>query len=415
MYIVRLPRLGQTMEQGILNTWCVDEGADFAVGDALYEVETEKMNTEVEAKQDGILVRVVVRSGTAEVPVGTVLAVAAEPGETVTDAEIDAFLAAEAGVTAQEQEQEQEQGQGQEEPADSAVPLLPEPVTVTAKPQAVPAARHLARELGVDLAALDGSGAGGAVRVADVRAAVPPATHVGPAPAPVPRARTAGGPARVAARIPVQGVARAMADAMARSWAVPQFTQQISLDATALVARLKRLRYEGVPASYNDLIIAATARAATEVPEVNASFAGSEIVRYAEVNVSIAIATDRGLLVPVVRGVDTLPIADLVAETKDLAERTRLGKLGEADLSGGTITVSNLGAFGVDSGMPLLNEPQCALVFVGSLADRPAAVDGVLAVRKTLNVAIAYDHRVVDGMTAARFTQALRTRLEAGG
>lgn len=402
---MRLPRLGQTMEQGILTGWLVDEGSTFVTGDPLYEVETDKMNTEVEAKQDGVLVRIVVLSSGSEIPVGTVLAVTADPAETPSAADVDAFLAAEGLALVIKEDDEVPASAFGSVPA----PSVPGPLAAPAapgEPLAVPAARHLARERGVDLATVEGSGEGGAVRVADLDRVAATTTVAG-----------TGGPVDVpiAARIPVQGVGRAMADAMVRAWSVPQFTQQISVDATALVARLQRLRYEGVPVSYNDLVVAATAGAATDVPEVNATFADTEILRFAQVNVSLAMATERGLLVPVVRAVESLAIADLVATTKDLAERARQGRLDERDLTGGTITVSNLGAAGVDTGVPLLNAPQCALVFVGSLADRPVVVDGGLAVRKQLDIAIAYDHRVVDGMTASGFTRALRTRLEAGG
>jgi pyruvate dehydrogenase E2 component (dihydrolipoamide acetyltransferase) len=220
----------------------------------------------------------------------------------------------------------------------------------------------------------------------------------------------------VAERIPVRGIGKAMAEAMTRSWSqVPQFVQQVSLDATALTARLKRLRYEGVPVTYTDLLVAAVASTASEVPAVNATFAGEEIVRYADVNVSIAVATDRGLLVPVVRRAHELSIGDIAATTKGLAERAKAGSLTSDDMSDGTITVSNLGAFGIDTGTPIVNAPQSAIVFVGSLSDQPVVVNGAVTVRSRLNVAVAYDHRVVDGMAAATFTSALKARLEAGG
>jgi pyruvate dehydrogenase E2 component (dihydrolipoamide acetyltransferase) len=148
---------------------------------------------------------------------------------------------------------------------------------------------------------------------------------------------------------------------------------------------------------------------------VNASFAGEEIVRYADVDVAVAVATDRGLLVPVVRRAQELSIGQVADTTKSLAERARAGKLGADELTGGTITLSNLGAFGIDTGTPIINAPQSALVFVGTMSDQPTVVSGAIVVQPRLNVAVAYDHRVLDGMTAARFSAALRTRLEAGG
>jgi pyruvate dehydrogenase E2 component (dihydrolipoamide acetyltransferase) len=435
MHIVRLPRLGQTMESGIITLWCVEEGASFAIGDPLYEVETDKMNTEVEAKQDGVLVRIIAPSGNLDVPVGAVLAVIAAPHEVVDEAAIDELLASGPAVVV---EDEDEPAPDAEATSEAQPAHAPEPPVVVEAPEqgsvlAVPKARALAKSRGIDLAEVEGSGENGVIRVLDVVAAskardvATPVCDVSPPPAP---ARVASQPAlaarpaadgyvgepRVSARIPVRGVARSMAETMARSWPqVPQFVQQISLDATALAARLKRLRYEGLAVTYTDLLVSAVAQTAVEVPQVNASFAGDEIVQYHDVNVSIAVATDRGLLVPVVRQASTLAIAEVAATTRSLAERGREGQLTSDDMSGGTITVSNLGAFGIDTGTPIVNAPQCAIVFVGSLGEQAVVLDGALAVQLRLNVAIAYDHRVVDGMAAAAFTSALKKRLEAGG
>jgi pyruvate dehydrogenase E2 component (dihydrolipoamide acetyltransferase) len=196
---------------------------------------------------------------------------------------------------------------------------------------------------------------------------------------------------------------------------VPQFVQQISVDAAALVARLKRVRYEGTHVTYTDLLVHSIAHAAMEVTEVNASFGNGEIIRYADVNVSVAMATDRGLVVPVVHRATELSLAEVAASTKHLAELARAGRLNLDHLSGGTISLSNLGAFGIDTGFPIVNAPQCALVFVGRLGQEPVVVDGRIEVGTRLQLAVAFDHRVVDGMTAARFTQALRARIENGG
>jgi pyruvate dehydrogenase E2 component (dihydrolipoamide acetyltransferase) len=426
MQIIRLPRLGQTMETGIMTLWCLAEGDQFATGDPLYEVETEKMTSEVEAKQDGVLVRILVPAGD-EAGVGAVLGVMAALGEAVSDAEVDAFVAEihfaiepddENEAPAQpersqpqlsEPEPQQPQSQLVEREAapvpEAAAGREPEP-SRTDRVLAVPRAREVAKQLDVDLAAVRGSGVGGVVRVDDVRSA---------AGRPTARGGYEGSP-RVAQRIPVRGVARSMAEAVTRSWReVPQFVQQVSLDATALVARLKRLRYEGLAVTYTDLLISAVAATARDAPDINATFTPEEIIRYADVNVSFAVATDRGLVVPVVRQAHELSVAEIADRTKELAGRARDGRLTAADTTDGTITVSNLGAFGVDTGTPIVNAPQSAIVFVGSLGDRAVVVNGQIAIRTMLNVAIGYDHRVVDGMAGAMFTSALKARLEAGG
>lgn len=398
MYMIRLPRLGQTMESGTITEWHFAEGDRFDAGQPLYDVETEKMNTEVEAKQDGVLVKVLTVAGD-QVPVGTVLAVAAEPGETFTSTDIDALVGEQAGATTEATPDPvaEPSPAGDEQPAGMAVAQ-----PAAGRVRAVPKARHLARQLGVDLRSVRGSGRNGVIRVSDVEAGNGDAGYVG---AP-----------RVAERIPVKGVAKAMADAMTRSWTeIPQFVQQISLDATALRARLERLRYEGVPVTYTDLLVAAVAATVREVPVVNSTITDDEIVRYSDVNVTVAVAADHGLLVPVVRQADRLPIDRVAATTKELAARARQGKLSAADVSDGTITVSNLGAFGVETGTPIVNAPQSAIVFVGALSDRAVVRDGQVVVRPMLNIAVGYDHRVIDGMAGAQFTSALKNRLEAGG
>ena len=487
MQAVRLPRLGQTMEAGALTLWYLDEGDTFREGDPLYEVETEKSNADVEAKQDGVLLRILAQPGAGELPVGTVLAVIGDLNQSVPDHDIEVFLAglnhgagadtADAepatppddaptdvakdepqqqvipgAVVKEEAKQEvvanvviKDEAQEQVGPNGVLKDEYRQQVLAASSEQpgrvhAVPKARQVARQLGVDLQEVAGSGDRGVIRVNDVLRTAPlrPPAQL-PAPSPTPT--HAGAPASavaapgplvppggtpvfepgddrpaVRARLPLNGVHRAMAQTMARTWTeVPQFVQQMSVDATALVARLKRVRFEGTPATYTDLLVGAVAAAAAEVSEVNSSLLGEEIVQYADVNVSVAVATDRGLYVPAVRRAQFLSLSEITTATKALAEKARAGNLTRADLSGGTITLSNLGAFGVDTGFPILNAPQCALVFAGTLGDQPVVIDGRVCVQARLNLAIAFDHRVVDGMAAARFSAALRARVEAGG
>jgi len=386
------------MESGIIIIWHVAEGDEFAEGEPLYEVETDKMTSEVEAKQAGRLLRIAARAGT-EIPVGTVLAVAAEPGEVNADEEITAFLA-DTGVLIPAAGADDSQAAA---PATAvAQPVDPAGAAPSGRPKAVPKARAQAKALGIDLAAVRGSGPNGVIRVADV-AALSSAQTDGPNP-------------RVAERIPLQGVRKAMAEAVTRSWKeIPQFVQQVSLDAMALQARLNRLRYEGLAVTYTDLLISAVAKTAADCPDVNARYTADGIIRFADVNVSFAVASDRGLLVPTIQRADHLSIHDLAEHTKSLAAKAKDRKLSADDVRGGTITVSNLGAFGIDTGTPLVNAPHCATVFVGSLRDEAVVLNGQIVIQPRLHIAIAYDHRVVDGMTAAGFTTGLKERLEAGG
>jgi pyruvate dehydrogenase E2 component (dihydrolipoamide acetyltransferase) len=201
-----------------------------------------------------------------------------------------------------------------------------------------------------------------------------------------------------------------MADVVARSWSeVPQFVQQIWVDATGLVARRKR---DGV--SYTDLIIDAIVDAVAEVPDVNASYRDGEIVVYEDVNLSVAVATDGGLVVPVVHRAQALDSAERGHRLRELVERAQAGRLAPEDVASGTITLSNLGMYGVETGTPLVTHPQAAIVFAGAMKDRVVAVDGRVEVRPTIGFAVGFDHRVVDGARAATFVAALRRGLEAG-
>lgn len=414
MIIIRLPRLGQTMEQGVLSLWCQPEGGAFSTGDVLYEVETEKMTTPVEAKQDGVLVRIITPVGD-EIPVGAAIAVVAAPDEAVDDDILDAFLRENNVEARQEAIPRDETGSAAPpmlsvHPSMEGAPVAPfdstrSPAGKDIGPApAVPKARAIAKERGITLHDVHGTGVGGTVRVGDLDVYLRE------------NSSTYRGSARISERVPVHGVMRSMADSVTRSWTeVPQFVQQVLADGSALKARMKRLRFEGYEVTYTDLLISAVAITAAEVSEVNASFLGDEIVRYGDVNVSFAVATERGLVVPVLRAADQRSLEDIAAETRSLADRAREGRLTQHDVSDGTITISNLGAFGVDTGTPLVNAPQSAIVFIGSLKDQPVAEDGRLVIRPMLNLSCAFDHRVIDGMTGARFTSALKNRIEAGG
>lgn len=412
MHLLHLPRLGQTMERGTVEEWLIAEGVAFAIDEPLYRVLTDKVDVEVEAKLPGTLARIVLAAG-QEVEVGTLLGVVADPGELLDAAAIDAAVAADLA----------EAGGTERAPLVAVAGLAAAQVMAAAaravppaggRVKALPKARALAAELGVDLAGVTGTGAAGAITVEDVEAAAGGAAG-GSGVAPGSAAGAAGALPGVAVRErrPVRGVARAMAEAVTRSWAeVPQFVQQVSFDATALKERRARERAavreaHGIDLTYTDLIVDAVVEAVRAVPEANATFTGGEIVLYEDVNVGVAVATAAGLVVPVVRQAQTLGLGARAAALHAVAERAREGRLAHDDVSGATITVSNLGMQGIDGGMPLVPVPNAAIVFAGTLADRAWVVDGALAVRPVLSLSNGYDHRVLDGATAARFTMAL--------
>ena len=398
MYKLYLPRLGQTMEKGTIQAWMKEEDDFFEVGDVLYEVETEKVVTEVEAKQPGTLARILVPVG-EERPAGTVLAIAADPGEEPSEEEIEAAVSEAAG--------EVDEAAAEEAAEEAEVPAEAPARASGGKVRAMPKARALARELGVDLEAVEGTGRNGSITVGDVRAAADGARDGD--------GTGARGP-RVAETRSLSGLGRTMAEVVARSWReIPQFVQMVELDAGALTERRRAEteRAEGAAPSYTDLLIEAMVGAVEEEPLANASFAGGdEIVVYRDVHVSLAVATETGLVVPVVRRAQELSLAELASATRGVAKKAREGGLAAEDVEGGTITLSNLGMLGIEAGTPMVTAPQAAVVFAGAIVEKPMAVDGRVEIRPALTLSIGYDHRVLDGATAARFTTALRRQIE---
>lgn len=377
-----LPTFGHTMQTGTVVDWHVEEGDAFEVGDVLYTVDTEKSTVDVEAKQDGVLARIVTDPG-AEVPTGTLLAVVAQPGEPV-DGEAVERVIREAADSADEADAEPDRS--------GVAPSVGQAHDHT-RTRASPRARRLAGELSVDLAAVNGTGPDGAVTVEDLQAA-------------------GGDMPRIRERRTLHGVRKAMAEQMIRSWQVPQFSQDITVDVTNLRMRRKQLREEGVEAGVTDLLIDVVVAAVVEVPEVNAVYRDGEIVLYESVNVAVAVATDAGLVVPVLRDCQDLALPERIERRRALTNRARDGELAPEDSTNATISVSNLGMTAVETGVPLVNAPQVCTVFAGRAVDKPVAVGDGIEVRPVMHVVIAYDHRVVDGAVGARFTTAVRDGLE---
>lgn len=383
MFKIVLARQGQTMEQGTIVRWLVELGEPMTVGAELYEIETEKTIVPIEATRPGRIVRFVAQPGDT-VAVGALLAVAAEPDEQAGEAQIDALIdSPQEGVAASAVQAWPAPESGKPAPRETKVPVSPK-------------ARALASELGVRLADVTGTGLGGAIVPDDIRRAAS-AQQLDAAASPRPGVR----------RTPLSPIARSMIAALDRAWQTPQFTQGIHLDASALVAARKADGTFG----YMDYFLDAVVRAARDVPEVLARIVGSELELQDAVDVTVATATDQGLLVPVLRNAEALDLRQRREDWRALVERARAGKLGADEASGGIVALSNLGTRGVDYGTPLLPAGHSLIVFVGSLETRPIVVDDRLEARPTLHVAVTYDHRVIDGVLGSRYTSALRAAL----
>jgi pyruvate dehydrogenase E2 component (dihydrolipoamide acetyltransferase) len=379
MFSIQLARQGQTMEQGTIVQWKKQEGDDIAVGEELYEIETEKAIVPIEVTRPGRLLKLLVAPGDTVV-VGTLLALAADPGERVSASQLED--AVRTGVVS-------EKSQSVHEPVAGVRPAAAS--DNQKKPTAVPKARVLAQELGVDLAHVQGSGEGGMILPEDVR-----------------RAKPSQPEKSLCRRVPLSPIARSTIAALERAWQTPQFTQGILIDASALV---RAKSDSGRNLSYMDLFLDAIVRAARTVPDVLARVVENDIVYQQSIDISIATATDAGLLIPVLRDAGGFSMDSRSAAWRQVVDGARAGRLTPQQMSGGIIALSNLGTRGVDYGTPLLPVGHAAIIFVGALATRPLAVAEKLEARPSLHVAITYDHRVIDGVLASRFTSAINEAL----
>jgi pyruvate dehydrogenase E2 component (dihydrolipoamide acetyltransferase) len=413
------------MEEARLESWLVPPGVSFAIGEVLYEVETEKVTTGVEATVAGSIVRALVADGD-QLEVGALLAVIADPGERPTPDQIDAFVAgrefAEPPAASNLSSDDQQE----------RVSALPAEATASANElaqpsRAMPKTRALAKSIGVDLAEVRPLVPGAVITEQQVRAAAlaRAGSEIVSAPTRQPVAERpnleALAPApstpegiEVRERRRLSGIQRRMADVTARTWTtVPHFSQSVDIDASGWQRRRDMLRdMTGMKVGYTDLILTAMVRAVQEVPDVNSSYLGDELVIYRDVNISIAVDSPHGLQVPVLHRMQDLSEAGRARLLRDRTAKARDGSLGLDDVKGGTITMSNLGRFGIEGGMPMLTTPQAAIVFVGAIVPRVVPVAEGIGVRPICTLVTAFDHRALDGATAARFTSALRRLLQ---
>ncbi|MFC6236796.1 dihydrolipoamide acetyltransferase family protein [Longivirga aurantiaca] len=409
--ILRMPEVAAGATEAILSAWNVPVGQAYSAGDLLVTIETDKAVVDVEAEADGVLLRLLAEAG-ATVEVGSPIAVTGASGETVDDAAIAALGissptstdAPAAAVVA----------------ASVAAAAATAPATPGERVFASPLARKIARDAGVDLAALDGTGPGGRIRRRDVEAhlAAAPAASVAapaaPAPAASPKPVAVTGDAEYVDE-PNSRLRNAIAARLTESkTTAPHFYVRGSARVDRLLALRKEINDGGdIKVSVNDLVVKAVAKAHTLVPALNVIWTGDAIRHFSRVDVSIAVATESGLVTPVVRGVDRLSLGELAAATQDLAARAKDKRLQQSELEGGTISVSNLGMFGTEDFAAIINPPQASILAVGAARQEPVVVDGALAVGTVMHVTLSVDHRPVDGAAAAEWMRAFLGLLEA--
>ena len=404
---VKLPRLGQGMEAGTIVKWLKSEGDKVEKGEPLYELDTDKVTQEVEAEASGVLLRIAVAEG--EVPVGQTIAFIGEEGEQAPEPSGNGASAAqkvdeepqEEGSPGPAREQEREQGR---EVAEQIAEASQRPAQDGSRVKASPLARRIARERGIELSALTGTGPEGRIVAEDVERAV-----VSSAPAAPP----AAAPGEVERR-ELTSIRKTIARRLTEAWQIPVFQLQVSVDmarANELVARLRE-HEDGPKATVTDVLTKVCAAALLRHREVNAQYTDDAILILPTANIGIAVAAPQGLVVPVIHGAERLRLTEIAAARADIVSRAREGKLTRDDLENGTFTISNLGMFRVERFTAVLNPPQAAIVAIGATEERAVAVHGEVVVRPTMTITGTFDHRAVDGAPAAEFLQTVKELLE---
>ncbi len=392
---ITMPKWGIEMTEGTINAWSAREGQRLSKGEPMLEVETEKIVNSVEAPVPGLLRKILAQSGETR-PVGSLIAVFAE--NEVSDSDLDAFVANFKGATVSF---EPDSAAATPEPA-AASPSEPSGET---EQRVSPVARRLAEKLGVDISKVQGTGRNGRISKEDVEAY---AAKSGPS------ASTSGGAAaNEQTRIKMSATRAVIARRLLESkQSIPHYRLAVEIDAGPLLARKRELSAEG-RVTVNDFIVRACALALLRHPALNATLEGDEIVRYAHADIAVAVATDDGLITPIVRSADTKSVAAIGQEIASLAERARRSALTRDDITGGSFTISNLGMYKLERFDAIINPPQVAILAVGGATEKVVARNGAPAVTQTMVLSLSADHRVVDGAVGAAFLATLRELLES--
>lgn len=397
---VIMPQMGLTMDEGKIVEWIRKEGERVEKGEPLFQIETDKVTLEVESPGTGVLRKILVKEEET-VPISTVIGYIAEANETIPEAEVKAPPAKEA-VPPQKEEVTAEV---KEKPAPAAGPAGSE-AGLGERVKASPVAKKLAEEHGMDLSRIEGSGPGGRITREDVEAVM------------------AGGIAAAAAP-PLEGKLQKMstmqaiiADRTAKSKvAAPHFYVGMEVDMTkaiALQANLKpKVQAEtGLSLSLTEILVKAVALALREYPRANVRLDGDKIKFLPEINIGVVVALEEGLLIPVIRGAEAKSLSQITKENKELAAKARAGQLKPEEYGNGSVSISNMGMFGVDHFTAIINQPEAAMLAVGRVTEKPVAIDGMIAVRPMVSMTISCDHRLLYGTHAAQFLGKLRAILE---
>ena len=409
---VEMPKMSDTMEEGVLVSWLVEEGASLSSGDIIAQVETDKATMDLEVYDDGILLKIVSQEG-ASIPIGGLIAILGKKGEDISD------LLSQYG--------------GDGSPTSAATPapsvesmdsvVEAEPVggdgavaSSDGRVKASPLARRIAADKSVDLGAVTGSGPEGRIIKRDVEAAASSTRQSKPA-APAYSASTADRPSEV---IPISQMRKTIARRLGESkFSAPHFYLNVDIDMEQAIEARARMNATAENSgrskvSFNDLVVKASALALKDHPAINASWLEKEgqMRRHSAIHVAIAVAIDDGLVTPVIRDADKKGLSDIAAESKDLSSRARTRQLGLDEMEGSTFTTSNLGMLGIDHFTAIINPPNACILAIGGIRDVPVVKDGAVVPGKRMTVTLSCDHRIVDGATGARFLASVKAYLE---
>jgi pyruvate dehydrogenase E2 component (dihydrolipoamide acetyltransferase) len=403
---VTMPKWGIEMQEGTVTAWQFELGRHVDKGDALLDVETEKIVNSVESPASGTLRRMLAKTGDT-LPVGALVAVLSEPD--VADAEIDAFVRDFKPFDASFAEGSNATATTPSASAAPAAQALDTAADGAAEGEArvSPIARRLAEKLGIDLSQVTGTGRNGRISKEDVEAYAGTLQQTGSPPAA--SAVAATGAAEPVKRERLTSMRSTIARRLSESKRdLPHYRLVADLDMDALAKKRAAMVAAGESVSINDLLLHAVATALRQHPRLNAQFTGEELLQFSQVDLAVAVATPGGLVTPIVRNAAGLSVQQIATSARELAERARAGKLARDEITGGTFTVSSLGMFGVRQFDAIINPPQVAILAIGAMEERPVVRHGALAVGRVVTVTLSSDHRVVDGADAAAFLATLQ-------
>jgi pyruvate dehydrogenase E2 component (dihydrolipoamide acetyltransferase) len=391
------------METGTIVRWLKSEGDTVEKGEPLYELDTEKVTQEVEAEATGVLLKILADEG-EEIEVGKAIAIIGQEGEEVS---------VQAEAPAAPKEEPQAEAEAEPEPQAETQTEQPAPSPNGGRIKASPLARRIARERGIELSSLRGTGPEARIVAEDVERAS--ATGAVPTPA----AAAAPVPSSEVEVVKLNQMRRTIARRMTEAWEAPAFQISMSADMTAAIrlreSLLARVEEGGVRPTYSDILTKVVALALMRHRDVNAHFAGDSVKLFPTANIGIAVAVPHGLVVPVIASSEARTIPEIAVARADIVSRTREGKLRAEDLEGGTFTISNLGMYGVERFAAVLNPPQAGILAVGAIEERAVVVDGDLQIRPRMDMTLTVDHRSVDGATASEFLATVKSFLEEPG